>query len=824
MPPFVLHLFSFALAIGLSGGASAVLAQAALEAADADLAIGEWRSHLPAQYATDVAACADFTAYATQGGTVVLRYRDNGELRELNKVNALSQVDVAAVACNPFSEGQLLVLYRDGAFDVLADERVRLRSTAIADAEIDGERTVRGVTFVDATTAIVFADFGFVFFDLERGVFLDDVRWPTPVTDVQLLGGDLYVASESGLSVLPDYRRQPLLRDLSLYVDLLATELFDPAFRDTVTARVVSLAVLGGELYAGFGERVSGDTSYGGAVVAIAPTRDAYRVATGGGGFELMDLTSDGELLVATFRRRADGTGGDFVEVSSDGVDWRRLETSRVGLPFSAVPTPDGGVAFAARVRTGLCRVPSLEADGECTELNTPYETDVYDIEIDAAGRLAVASGRLSPQRGSAGTANGFYVREADGRWVNYNRNNTAALNDVERVPEDTFRTSIKDVVDVAWSPGGQEIYAAGYEEALARVAADGSRAGERIDQLNSSLQVSAGATNLVRTGGLAFTTDAFTGDTLLWVSNPEAGRPLSVRTSSGTWRSFDPDCGGSDFFTIVHDDTRDLLWIIDKGSGLVAYDPGADPLDEGDDRCRFFTVADGLPSGDVRSVVVDRRGTVYVGTTDGTASWTGGDPFDGSSDFTQPTVVVDGIRGQAFDGAVVGAIAVDGGNRKWVGNNSGLFLVSDNTTEQFARYTVDNSPLPSDRIDALAFDDATGVLWVGTPAGLMSLQTESSGGRELAHGVVEVYPQPVAPDYEGPIAIRGLALDANVKITDAAGRLVYETTAIGGTATWDGRDYTGRRAASGVYFVWATAARALEQPAGVVAKIALVR
>ncbi|MBK8442625.1 MAG: T9SS type A sorting domain-containing protein [Sphingobacteriales bacterium] len=60
-------------------------------------------------------------------------------------------------------------------------------------------------------------------------------------------------------------------------------------------------------------------------------------------------------------------------------------------------------------------------------------------------------------------------------------------------------------------------------------------------------------------------------------------------------------------------------------------------------------------------------------------------------------------------------------------------------------------------------------------------------------------------PDYEGDIAIKGLVEDAQVKITDISGRLVYETTALGGQAIWNGKTYEGKRVQTGVYLVLAT-------------------
>jgi len=66
----------------------------------------------------------------------------------------------------------------------------------------------------------------------------------------------------------------------------------------------------------------------------------------------------------------------------------------------------------------------------------------------------------------------------------------------------------------------------------------------------------------------------------------------------------------------------------------------------------------------------------------------------------------------------------------------------------------------------------------------------------------VLVFPNPVPPGYTGTIGIRGVSNNAIVKITEMDGRLVYQTRALGGQAVWDGRDYKGRRIASGVYLV----------------------
>ena len=104
-----------------------------------------------------------------------------------------------------------------------------------------------------------------------------------------------------------------------------------------------------------------------------------------------------------------------------------------------------------------------------------------------------------------------------------------------------------------------------------------------------------------------------------------------------------------------------------------------------------------------------------------------------------------------------------------------------------------------------IAFNNETGDVYIGTEKGLSQLRFDAIEGGPVNQPNIFAFPNPVTPDYEGPIAIRGLANNANVKITDISGTLIFETTALGGQAIWDGRDYNGRKASTGVYLVFST-------------------
>lgn len=167
-------------------------------------------------------------------------------------------------------------------------------------------------------------------------------------------------------------------------------------------------------------------------------------------------------------------------------------------------------------------------------------------------------------------------------------------------------------------------------------------------------------------------------------------------------------------------------------------------------------------------------------------------------------------------------AIAVDGGNRKWIGtNNNGLFLISDDCNTQVYHFTTENSPLPSDIVQGLAIDGTTGEVFIATNKGLCSFRSDATEpSTEIKKENVYAYPNPVKPGYTGPITIVGLTLNADIKIVTANGTLVNQGTSTGGSYTWDGCDLNGKRVASGVYMV-ETATSTGDK--GTVCKIAVV-
>ncbi|WP_165372310.1 PorZ beta-propeller-like domain-containing protein [Emticicia agri] len=246
----------------------------------------------------------------------------------------------------------------------------------------------------------------------------------------------------------------------------------------------------------------------------------------------------------------------------------------------------------------------------------------------------------------------------------------------------------------------------------------------------------------------------------------------------------------------------------------------GVRVTDETNSQTRLYTIgrnAGNLPSSTVNTIAIDREGTIWIGTNDGIAG-----VVPARDIFTR---LVDAYTPFNSQGRrillqqTVKKIVVDGGNRKWIGTNNGLNLFVPTVDELTQSFTESNSPLPTDEITDLAMDVVSGEIFVLTPKGLLSYQSDASESKEDLNEV-KIFPNPIRSDYQGIMTISGLRENSAIKITDAAGRLIYETKSNGGTASWNLHNSTESRSISGIYMVFCIAEDGFESFVGKVAVV----
>jgi hypothetical protein len=189
----------------------------------------------------------------------------------------------------------------------------------------------------------------------------------------------------------------------------------------------------------------------------------------------------------------------------------------------------------------------------------------------------------------------------------------------------------------------------------------------------------------------------------------------------------------------------------------------------------------------------------------------------------SRPIVDQNGISGELLGEENIKAIAIDGANQKWFGTNNGVFVQSSDIETQIHAFNIKNSALFDNGIIDIVIDELDGEVFIATNKGVQSYRGEAIAGGLYHQSDIQVFPNPVRPSYSGPIAIKGLAENANVKITDISGLLVYETKSQGGQAIWHGKDLRGRKVASGVYLVFSAASQNIFDPDAAITKIMLI-
>jgi ligand-binding sensor domain-containing protein len=300
-----------------------------------------------------------------------------------------------------------------------------------------------------------------------------------------------------------------------------------------------------------------------------------------------------------------------------------------------------------------------------------------------------------------------------------------------------------------------------------------------------------------------------------LWIASYESPQPLHLLKQDNTWESFSFPQSASQFPTHVQVDNLGQVWMVlnpAQGGGILVFNREKN-------QHAYLTDASGsgaLPSRSVFSIAADRDGQVWIGTSQGVAYFP--NPAQALSGNVNSIKPIFNGRFLLRDETVT-ALVSDGGNRKWIGTLRGLWLFDSFGEKEIYNFNSANSPLLSDRIVDMAIQPVTGEVFIGTDKGIVSYRADATGSSPVFEKV-KIFPNPVTAEFNGVVSISGLSTDATVKITDISGKLIWQTNAHGGTATWNTRDYTGRRAATGMYLVIAVSQDGSDS---IVGKIAII-
>jgi hypothetical protein len=296
-----------------------------------------------------------------------------------------------------------------------------------------------------------------------------------------------------------------------------------------------------------------------------------------------------------------------------------------------------------------------------------------------------------------------------------------------------------------------------------------------------------------------------------LWILNCFSNKPLKMLSKDKVWYEFETGANSkSKFSGKMVIDYNGNKWFAIQDQGIFGYKDNNTFDDVSDDEMIQINNGENsgaLPTTNVTALAVDLDNRIWIGTSSGFAIlYSPERAFEGvPGEYNTQRIKID------FEGNVeyllgntsITDIEIDGGNRKWIATaNAGIFLLSPDGSEIIESFTKENSPLISNNILDMQFNHKSGELFIITDLGLVSYRTNSSLG-DSKYENVTVFPNPVKADFNGVITIQGIKYDSDVKVTDAAGNLVFQTKSNGGTATWNGKNLNGEKVSAGTYLFW---------------------
>ena len=431
-----------------------------------------------------------------------------------------------------------------------------------------------------------------------------------------------------------------------------------------------------------------------------------------------------------------------------------------------------------------------------------PTINDTYSLEYENNTLYMCHGGHINFS--SQGKIyDGVSIRKNYDEWINYN-----------------YTAIGIDVLEVAVKNGTE--YYASWRDGLSEI-----KNGELVirydnDNTNGALETTGSSNDRIKISDLKFDDNGN-----LWGLNSEVNHPLFVKTKDNEWFSFgmNQDRIGLFFDDLIIDQSNQKWGILGRG-GLFVYNDNNTISNTNDDQYKILknSVGQGnLPSMGVYSIVEDLDGEIWVGTDKGIGIFYNPSAiFSGNNFDAQQVLIQEGDYGQyLLSEEKIKCITIDGANRKWIGTEkTGVFLISEDGMEEIQHFTAENSPLFSNNIYDITINPENGEVFIGTEKGLISYRSDATTGVKIQEET-HVFPNPVRETYNGPIAISGLITNANIKITDIDGNLVFEDFAKGGQAIWNGKNKNGERASTGVYLVFSTDINGLEK---MVSKILFVK
>ncbi len=728
---------------------------------------GQWRLHVPNKNAVDVVVANEIVYSAFKDG--VLEYDiENSEKSLWTNVNGLSDISITCLGLDTDNQA-VYIGYENGNIDQLKNNHIE-NIPAIKLAQINGSKRINKI--ISFNKFIYFAtNFSIIKFDPVK-FEVRETYYPTqtndPILDISFQNDSIFALTEKKLlksnlsnTALADYTQWTIDKRVPINTHLTAT--------------YSEIEVINNHFYLLYTL-----PDYGKDTVYCIKNSGLDLVTDKNENYEINSLNILDDKLAINIDAGVKVINSDYTLAKFYGISG--VSSNRSFLHKNVV--------WIADKYSGLVRF--LNGYGEHLDFQGPMGDKFYSVEC-SKDKVIVSSGGLNGHNMTWNTS-GTYIFQ-DEYWTSFDRNSEPMW----------LNTNFWDNLTSVINPNNMNQMAVGtYSEIPLTIFENGKTAAQIYTVDNSPIQ-STMWTKEAMISALKY-------DELgnLWIGNGFCSNPLKVLTKDQKWQTIDlgSTCMNKSINKIVIDYNGNK-WLAVPSVGLVGVKDNKTIETLSDDKVKIVNTTEGnggLPSNQVTALAADFNNEIWIGTESGFAILYNSDNiFTSTSAFNAQRIKLrfEGENEYLLGKTYITDIEVDGGNRKWFGTaNTGIFLLSPDGNEILQNFTTDNSPLISNVILDMAFNHKTGELFIATDKGLVSYRADASEG-DTEYSNVQVFPNPVKPDFNGLITIQGIQYDSDINVTDIAGNLVYKTTSNGGTATWNGKTVNGERVKGGVYLFW---------------------
>jgi len=727
-----------------------------LEIVAQEIPIGTWQDHLSYINSSSV-TFGNGKVYCSSESALFSYDTQDNTIERMTLVTGLSDIEVVQVKFNPYNN-KLIVAYKNGNIDIIDDNKNITNLSFIKNnTSLTGSKSVNHIYLINQF-AYLSTGFGIVVLNTDKNEVADTYFYgllgsSKNTNAVAFDNTNIYAASDDGV----------------YYADKNSTNLADynqwTKRSDLPPAKYSNIVYYSNTLV------VSKDLSVWESDSVFYFNGTSWQnLLPQGLNINKLEVYNN-KLIVA-------GSGLNIVDNSFNVIDQIYTHAGAFGLDVKGVHLDPNGIYWIAEASNGLLKqydnwsVSKILPNGPNT--STSFNLDVKD------GNVWVTSG-------------GF------GNYRNYRPFNYRINGEWKTAP-DVVKSAISGAnlfsfVKVIINPTNlNQVFVGSWGNGLLEF--NNYTLTNEYTAQNSILDSSFfGSTNI---SGMDFDKN-----NNLWITSSYGTEILTVKTPSNNWYnfSFPGFSTGTSEYTKLIVDKNDFVWILDaKHLKLTVFDYNKTFGTTSDDR--FLTFQSNR--GEIITFQEDLDGEIWFGTSEGVSViYNPLNIFSGNEQLQPVYIQQDGQTQLLLETETVKCIAIDGANRKWFGTeNSGVYLMSEDGSEEIEHFTTDNSPLFSNNIYDIKIDGKTGEVYIATEKGLISYKGTATDAEDDFSNVF-VYPNPVRETYHGVIAIRGLVEDTDVRITDISGNLVSQTKSLGGQAIWDGKDLNGNRVQTGVYMVF---------------------